>query len=309
MDDAPLTAEGTDARDGPELLAGRQATVGSMPVRRVLPQRARRTVGAWCFADHLGPVRTGSGVEVGIGPHPHTGLQTVTWLLSGELLHLDSLGSEQPIRPGQLNLMTAGVGVSHAEEGTNRSSDELHGVQLWVAQPDATRHGPPAFEHHAQPPRLELDGARAVVLVGELAGHASPARRDTDHLGADLVIEAPGTTLPLRREHEHALVVLEGAVSLGDGLVAEPGVLAPIGSGRDEWRLEVLEPARALLLGGVPFPEPVLMWWNFVGRSRGELGEARRQWSMRDQRFGVVHSQLERIEVDPPPWESPPRGS
>ena len=212
--------------DGLELLAGREATVGSMRVRRVLPQRARRTVGAWCFADHMGPVRTDDGVEVGIGPHPHSGLQTVTWLLSGELLHLDSLGSEQPIRPGQLNLMTAGAGVAHAEEGTSRRSDELQGVQLWVAQPEATRHGPPAFEHHPELPRLELAGAQAIVLVGDFAGHLSPARRDTDHVGADLVIEPPGTTLPLRPDYEHALIVLEGAVSLGGGLVAEPGVLA-----------------------------------------------------------------------------------
>ncbi len=308
-EDAPLTADRPASPDRPELLSGREAMVGSMRVRRVLPQRARRTVGAWCFADHLGPVRTSDAVEVGIGPHPHIGLQTVTWLLSGELLHLDSLGSEQPIRPGQLNLMTAGAGVAHAEESTKRSGDELHGVQLWVAQPEATRHGPPAFEHHGELPRLELVGARAVVLVGELSSHVSPARRDTDHLGADLVIEPPGTTLPLRRDYEHALIVLEGAVSLGDELLAEPGTLASLGSGRDECRLEVLAPARALLLGGVPFPEPILMWWNFVGRSRDEFTEARRQWWMQDKRFGVVHSRLERIDVDRPPWESPAGGS
>jgi quercetin 2,3-dioxygenase len=305
-EDTPPAAEHPVTADAPQLLVGRQATVGSMRVRRVLPQRVRRTVGAWCFADHLGPVRTGDGVDAGIGPHPHTGLQTVTWLLSGELLHLDSLGTEQPIRPGQLNLMTAGAGVAHAEESPNRRGGELHGVQLWVAQPEATRHGPPAFEHHAELPCLELPGARAVVLVGDLAGHASPARRDTDHLGADLVIEPPGTTVPVRRELEYALVVLDGRVTLDEGMRAEPGALAFLGSGRDEWRLEVRAPARALLLGGVPFSEPVLMWWNFVGRSRDELSAARRQWSMRDERFGVVRSRLERIEVDPPPWEAAP---
>ncbi len=304
-DDAPLTEEQPVPSGGLELLAGREATVGSMRVRRVLPQRARRTVGAWCFADHMGPVRTDDGVEVGIGPHPHSGLQTVTWLLSGELLHLDSLGSEQPIRPGQLNLMTAGAGVAHAEEGTRLRGDELQGVQLWVAQPETTRHGPPAFEHHPELPRLELAGLRAVVLVGDLAGHASPARRDTDHVGADLLMEPPGTTLPLRPDYEHALVVLEGAVSLGGGLVAEPGVLASLGSGRDECRLEVRVQSRALLLGGVPFPDPLVMWWNFVGRSREELSEARRQWSAGDERFGRVRSRLRRMEVGPPPWESP----
>jgi quercetin 2,3-dioxygenase len=303
-DDAPPTPERRVTPDGPEVLAGRDAMVGSMRVRRVLPQHARRTVGAWCFADHLGPVPMSNGVEVGIGPHPHTGLQTVTWLLSGELLHLDSLGSEQRIRPGELNLMTAGAGVAHAEEAPNRGSEDLHGVQLWVAQPEATRHGPPAFEHHSELPRFELPGTQAVVLVGEFSGHVSPARRDTEHFGADLVLEPPGTTLPLRPDHEHGLVVLEGAVSIGERLVVEPGALASVGPGRGEWRLNVRQPARALLLGGVPFPEPVLMWWNFVGRTRDELSMACRQWSLRDERFGVVRSRLERIEVDPPPWES-----
>jgi quercetin 2,3-dioxygenase len=308
-DDAPLTEEPPKTSDGPALLPGREAAVGTMRVRRVLPQKARRTVGAWCFADHMGPVRREGGVEVGIGPHPHTGLQTVTWLLSGELLHLDSLGSEQPIRPGQLNLMTAGAGVAHAEEGTSRGGDELQGVQLWVAQPEATRHGPAAFEHHPELPRLDLAGARAIVLVGDLADHASPARRDSDLVGADLVIEPPGTTLPLRPDYEYALIVLEGAVLLGGGLVAEPGVLASLGSGRDECRLEARAQARALLLGGVPFPEPLLMWWNFVGRSQDELSEARRQWSVRDERFGRVRSRLAPMEVGPPPWESPAKSS
>ena len=108
--------------------------MGSLPVRRVLPHRPRRTVGSWCFVDHVGPVPRPSAGEVGIGPHPHLGLQTVTWLVSGELVHLDSLGSEQLIRPGQLNLMTAGHGVAHAEEDPGRARG-LHGVQLWVAQP------------------------------------------------------------------------------------------------------------------------------------------------------------------------------
>ncbi len=304
-DDTSVTEEQPMPSDGLELLAGREATVGSMRVRRVLPQRARRTVGAWCFADHMGPVRTDDGVEVGIGPHPHTGLQTVTWLLSGELLHLDSLGSEQPILPGQLNLMTAGGGVAHAEEGTSRRGGELQGVQLWVAQPESTRHGLPAFEHHPELPHLELPGSRAVVLVGEFAGHASPARRDTDHLGVELVVQPPGTTLPLWRGHEYGLVVLDGAVSLGGGLVAEPGMLASLGSGRDECRLEVRAEARALLLGGEPFSEPLFMWWNFVGRSRDELSEARRQWSSGDKRFGPVRSRLGRVDVGPPWWESP----
>src|SRR5688572_17423403 len=149
--DAAPTPETEAPTAGPvlELLDARESRVGALTVRRALPQRARRTVGAWCFVDHLGP--TPPGADVGIAPHPHSGLQTATWLLDGELLHRDSLGSEQEIRPGQLNLMSAGRGVAHSEEATGgRRERTLHGVQLWLAQPEATRHGPAAFEHHAE---------------------------------------------------------------------------------------------------------------------------------------------------------------
>ncbi len=301
-DAAPVPGP-ADRAEGPvvEIAPGRLTQVGSLPVRRVLPQRPRRTVGSWCFLDHVGPVRAEPGASFGIGPHPHLGLQTVTWLLSGELLHLDSLGSEQVIRPGQLNLMTAGHGVSHAEEDPARS-EEVHAVQLWVAQPADTRDGPPAFEHHAELPRLELDYAEAAVLVGDFDGVDSPARRDTEHMGVELRLRDPGTTVPLRTDYEHALVVLEGRVVV-DAVAVEPGVLAYLGQGREQCQLRASAPARALLLGGVPFPEPILMWWNFVGRSREEVSEARRQWSGDDGRFGHVRSSLERIEVGAPPWE------
>jgi len=302
-DDATPVPRATAQADGPvvEITPGRFTRVGSLPVRRVLPQRPRRTVGSWCFVDHAGPVPVEAGVAFGIGPHPHMGLQTVTWLVAGELLHLDSLGSEQLIRPGQLNLMTAGHGVSHAEEDPARAG-EVHAVQLWVAQPAGTRDGPAAFEHHAELPRLELDSGAGTVLVGDFAGVASPARRDTEHVGAELTLRGPSTVVPLRAAYEHALVVLEGRVTV-DGAAVEPGVLGYLGSGRDECRFVVDSPARALLLGGVPFPEAVLMWWNFVGRTREEVSEATRQWSDDDGRFGRVRSSLRRIEVGPPPWE------
>src|SRR3954469_19600454 len=162
-----------------ELLHSREAEVGAMRVRRALPRRAHRTVGAWCFADHFGPVVVTEEHGLDIGPHPHIGLQTVTWLLAGEARHRDGLGSDQVLRPGQLNLMTAGHGVAHAEEATGRYRGELHGIQLWVAQPEPTRHGPAGFEHHAALPEAAVDGARATVLVGEFAGQRSPARQDT----------------------------------------------------------------------------------------------------------------------------------
>ena len=302
-DDAVSVPGTTDQIAGPvvELSPARLTQVGSLPVRRVLPQRPRRTVGSWCFLDHVGPVPVEPGVSFGIGPHPHLGLQTVTWLLSGELLHLDSLGSEQLIVPGQLNLMTAGHGVSHAEEDPARAG-QVHAVQLWVAQPAGTRDGPAAFEHHAELPRLDLGQAEATVLVGDFAGADSPARRDTAHMGVELTLRGPQTVVPLRPGDEHALVVLEGRVTV-DGVAVEPGVLAYLGLGRDECALGTEGPARALLLGGVPFPEPILIWWNFVGRTREEISDARRQWAADDGRFGHVRSSLERIAVGAPPWE------
>jgi hypothetical protein len=201
--------------------------------------------------------------------------------------------------------MTAGHGVAHAEESSGRYDGDLQGVQLWVAQPEATRHGAPAFEHHAELPGLEVEGAMVTVIVGQFGDGVSPARRDTDHVGVELDLVPPGATLPLRRDSEYALVVLEGAVTIDDQRV-EPGVLAYLGSGRDERRLGVSAPARALLLGGVPFGEQILIWWNFVGRTTEELSAARAQWSADDGRFGEVSSHLSRIGVGPPPWESRP---
>jgi redox-sensitive bicupin YhaK (pirin superfamily) len=201
-----------------------------------------------------------------IGPHPHTGLQTVTWLVAGEVLHRDSLGSEQVIRAGQLNLMTAGHGVTHSEEATGRYRGDLHGVQLWVAQPEATRHGPAAV---------------------------------------DAALE-PGTgAWPLRPRFEYALVVLDGEALVG-AQVVRPGQLAYLGQGREALALSARDPTRVLLLlGGEPFPEPILMWWNFVARTREEIDTAHRQWEAADPRFGRLSSPLARIPAPPPFWARP----
>jgi redox-sensitive bicupin YhaK (pirin superfamily) len=284
-----------------EITESRESQVGAFTVRRALPRRGRRTVGAWCFVDHMGPAAITEDRGLDVAPHPHIGLQTVTWLFAGEAVHRDSLGTEQRIAPGQLNLMTAGHGVAHSEEGTGRYRGDLHGVQLWVAQPSATRDGPAAFEHHPELPQVDLAGAAATVLVGDLAGTASPARCDTEHVGIELDLRAGGTTVPLQSRYEHALVVFTGAV-LVDGQTVEPGHLAYLGLGRDECRLSAREPARVLLIGGVPFEEPVLMWWNFVARTRAEIIDAHAGWTAADDRFGQVASALPRIDVGPPPW-------
>jgi redox-sensitive bicupin YhaK (pirin superfamily) len=266
-----------------EVTESRASQVGDLPVRRALPRRTRRTVGAWCFVDHMGPA-TVDERGLGVAPHPHIGLQTVTWLLEGEALHRDSLGTEQVIAPGQLNLMTAGHGVAHSEEGTGRYRGGVHGVQLWVAQPSTVRDGPAAFEHHAEVPHVELDHGTATVLVGDFAGAASLARRDSDHAGVDLDLRRGATALPMRRDYEHALVVLTGRVFV-DGAAIEPGHLAYLGVGRDELGLTVEHPARVLLVGGLPFDEQVLMWWNFVARTRDEILTAHADWAAAAERF------------------------
>jgi redox-sensitive bicupin YhaK (pirin superfamily) len=288
-----------------EITPSRESVVGAMRVRRALPRIGRRTVGAWCFADHMGPELVTETRGLDIGPHPHTGLHTVTWLVAGEVLHRDSLGSEQVIRAGQLNLMTAGEGVTHSEEATGRYRGQLHGVQLWVAQPEATRHGAAVFEHHAELPRVELGNAVATVLVGGFAGAASPARHDTALVGVDAALERGTGAWPLAPSFEHALVVLEGELLVGEQVV-RPGELAYLGVGRDELVLSAADPARALLLGGEPFGEPILMWWNFVVRDRAELDAAYRQWAAAGPRFGRLRSPLARIPAPAPFWA--PRG-
>jgi len=284
-----------------EITDSQQSRVGAIEVRRTLPRQRRRSVGPWCFVDHMGPSSVGPPEGMGVAPHPHIGLQTVTWLIEGKAVHRDSLGTEQVVRPGELNLMTAGHGVSHSEEGTDTYRGTLHGLQLWIAQPAATRDGPPAFEHHGSLPHRELAAGEATVLVGDLDGTTSPARCDTAHLGVDLSPRAGTTTMPLRGDFEHGLVVLTGALRLDEQIV-EPGHLAYLGTGRSEIALVTRGPARVLVFGGLPFDEELLMWWNFVARTREEILEAYRHWMARDDRFGRVASILPRIEVGPPPW-------
>jgi redox-sensitive bicupin YhaK (pirin superfamily) len=285
-----------------ELVPAGSAEVAGTAVRRALPTARRRTVGAWCFADHFGPAGVGPDHRAAIGPHPHIGLQTVTWLVAGEQRHRDSLGSDQVIRAGQLNLMTAGHGVVHAEESLDYQGT-LHGVQLWVALPDAVRHSDPDFEHLPELPRVAVGAAEASVLVGALDGARSPARVHSPLLGVDLRVRAGDATVPLDRGFEHGVVVLEGDLDVG-GTRVRPGTLAFLAAGRDELPLRADGDARALLLGGAPFEEPLFMWWNFVGRTRRGMEEARRQWVSGDGRFGPVESTLDRMPAPGLPWRA-----
>jgi len=281
----------------PEVVEGHEADVGGIPVRRLLPRAVRRTVGAWCFVDHAGPLDVGDGT-MQVGPHPHTGLHTVTWMLDGELVHRDSLGSEQPLRPGQVNLMTAGHGVAHAEQVPVGATGRQQLVQLWVAQPEETRHGPAAFEHHAAPPVLETPDLTATLLVGRLGEAVSTARSDWPIVGADLVVRT-ATTLPIEVGFEHAVIPI-GEPVLVDGAIVEPGALGYLAPGGGELALAPATgdgPARVVLLGGEPFPDRLAMFWNFVARTRDELEEAAADWASGDPRFGEVGGGLPRTPV------------
>ncbi len=244
-------------------------------------------VGAWCFVDHYGPDSVHDG-GMFVPPHPHTGLQTVSWLVSGEVLHHDSLGSEQLIRPGQLNLMTAGRGIAHAEVTPAGSTEQLHGVQLWVALPGTARDTAPAFEHHAELPTVGLPGCVATVIAGDFARVQSTATTFTDLLGVELDLAAGADLdVPVRPEHEHALLALDEDVAIGTATVPR-GALHYLPPGPDVIRVRSRTASRVLLLGGLPFDETVVMWWNFLGTDHDSIAAARKDWEAASPRFGEV---------------------
>ena len=287
-----------------ERIGSHVSDVGGLPIQRALPNKARRNIGAWCFADHAGPATTLKRMNV--GPHPHTGLSTFSWMIEGEILHRDSLGSEQVLRPGQVNLMTAGHGISHSEESL---SDRIHLAQLWIALPDAERERAPSFQHFPELPRLGLGGWDGTLLVGELDGCRSPVPSFTPLLGLDLACSGPvDAVLRLRRGFEHGVMLLEGEVEVaptGHEAVESvaPGTLLYIGPGCEAVELRSAGPARLLLLGGEPWATPPLLWWNFVGREPAAMGAWAQDWAREDGgRFGVVAGYVgPRIAVPPVP--------
>lgn len=253
----------------------------AMTVRRTLPNRQRSTIGAWCFVDHYGPDDVELSGGMNLGPHPHTGLQTVTWLFQGEVEHRDSVGSVQLIQPGQVNLMTAGTGISHAENSTGHVP-VLHGVQLWVALADKDRFVAPFFEHHIAP-RTTIGEAQLIVFVGELTGDSgtvsAPTTTFTPLLGAEITAPAGSTfTIPVNPSFEHGILVDTGAVEV-NGELTNKDQLAYVEPGHTQLHINVGdEPVRLVLLGGAPFEEELVMWWNFIGRSHDEIVAFREQW-------------------------------
>jgi quercetin 2,3-dioxygenase len=286
--DCGAVAEFYDARVVP--LGG----VRGVTVARTLPQRTLPTVGAWCFLDLFGPADEPSSIM----PHPHIGLQTVTWPFRGEIRHRDSVGSDVVIRPGQLNLMTSGNGIAHSEVAAPGAIGG-HGLQLWVALPSASASIAPHFEQHRDLPLHEVPGLRATVLLGTLGSATSPATAYTPIVGADMVLDASASLeLPVREDFEHAVLVISGSLSVA-GTVVDPGPLLYLGTGRGSLALSAGPAgAHALLLGGEPFREDLVMWWNFVGRSHEEIDAARAAWESHDvERFADIagHTIDERI--------------
>ncbi|MBO1756176.1 bifunctional pirin family protein/GNAT family N-acetyltransferase [Allobranchiibius sp. CTAmp26] len=286
----PATAA-VDGRLAVEVLKAREVPLGgprAMTVRRTLPQRQRSLIGAWCFADHYGPDDVSLTGGMDVPPHPHTGLQTVSWLFSGEVEHRDTLGTHAMVRPGELNLMTAGAGIAHTEVSTPDTTT-LQGVQLWVALPDADRNVDGAFDHYV-PPQVHLQGGRARVFLGDLFGSRSPVHTFSPLLGAELTIEAGAhLDIPVRADFEHGLLVDTGTVTVCETSVLR-AELGYVGTGADTIPVTNTgdRPARLILLGGTPFGEEVLMWWNFLGRTHEEIARYREQWEARSARFGQV---------------------
>jgi redox-sensitive bicupin YhaK (pirin superfamily) len=272
-----------------ERLQTRGAEIGGgLTIRRALPHPHRRTVGAWCFLDHAGPMRFAAGGGIHVGPHPHIGLQTFTWMIEGTVVHRDSLGNEQAITPGQVNLMTAGAGIVHAEDSAAGPAGSLHAAQLWIALPDAERHRPPAFRNYPHLPLIETGGFAVRVLAGSALGETSPAQVHSPLVGLDL--SAAGSAflgLPLRASFEHAALVLAGtARAAGESL--SPGTLLYLGAGRTHLDISCESAARMLVIGGEPLREEILVWWNFVARTREEIAQATDDWNA-GRRFGAVH--------------------
>lgn len=271
-----------------ELLTPRRVKLGeSTEVRRLLPNLGRRMVGAWAFVDHYGPDDITDEPGMQVPPHPHMGLQTVSWLHEGEVLHRDSLGSLATIRPRELGLMTSGRAISHSEESPRSHAALLHGAQLWVALPNAHRGVEPHFQHHTDLPTVTAPGLTATVILGALDGAASPGTAYTPIVGADLALaRGAEARLPLDPDFEYAVLSMSGEAEV-DGVPVLPGSMLYLGCGRTELPLRAESDAGLMLVGGEPFEEEIVMWWNFVARTQDEITQAREDW-MDGDRFGAV---------------------
>ncbi len=270
-----------------ESYPNRDASLGSLQIKRALPIRDRRMVGPWCFLDRFGPLAFAGDQPMDVPPHPHIGLQTVTWLLEGEVLHRDSLGSEALVGPGGVNVMTAGRGIAHAEQTPIRNSGRLSGIQLWIALPDVHRHIDPSFTGVEHVPFVEQRGGILQVFAGGHEGVTSPAPHLSEMIGMDVQVHTGETVeFGLNPAYEHAVLVLSGDCSF-EAQPLQEHALHYLGTRRAGLSFSSHAGGRILLIGGPPFPETILMWWNFVARTPDEIARAREDWEQH-QRFGEV---------------------
>jgi quercetin 2,3-dioxygenase len=266
----------------------RVAIVGdNLKIHRALPSKQKRLIGAWCFLDHAGPTTFKEGEGFSVGPHPHIGLQTFTWMIEGEIYHQDSLGYQQIIRPNEINLMTAGHGISHIERSPEGHSPHLHLAQLWIALPKAQCDMPPSFEHYESLPVIEQNNCRFTLLAGEFLGQTSPVKVYSDMMGVDIhALVNTSTVLPLNPNYEYGILLLQGELSVEQDTL-DTGTLLYFQPGQHQLHLELKANTRLLLIGGKPFEEDIIIWWNFVGRSTEEIQQAAHDW-INQSRFGQV---------------------
>ena len=257
-------------------------------VQRLLPQAMLRKIGAWVFLDHFGPTEQEDAMVV--GAHPHTGLQTATSLLEGEVEHRDSLGSVQRLLPGQLNLMTAGRGIAHSELSV--SSSTLHAVQLWIALPDSVRNMKPEFEHIGDLPVVRGINYTAKVMVGEFEGQSSPAKVHSPLVGIELTLNASGMVwFPADPSFEYGFLSLDNHVEV-DGKEIAPGELAYSAPGKDLIVMDAPAGSRFIVIGGKPFKEQIVMWWNFIARNHSEIVAMREAWNQAAPIFAPFEDQI-----------------
>ena len=261
--------------------------LGQFEVRRVLPSKALSMVGPFIFVDQFGPAQLDLGSGMDVRPHPHINLATVTWLFEGAIDHRDSIGSFATIRPGQVNLMTAGKGIVHSErspEAERKAGPRLYGMQTWLALPDGREEIDPAFEAVTDLPVIEDGHAKAIVIMGELWGERAPTTTHADTIYAEIMLE-PGGMIPLEEDADERAVMLVGGEASVDGHALTLYQLAVLQPGR-EMTLESRSGARVMLMGGEAFTTKRHAWWNFVSSSRERINQAKDDW--REGRFGTV---------------------
>jgi redox-sensitive bicupin YhaK (pirin superfamily) len=287
------------ACDAVELvIVPRTSDLGGFTVRRALPNARRRMVGPFIFVDHMGPAEFRSGQGLDVRPHPHIGLATVTYLFDGEIVHRDSLGSDIPIRPNELNWMSAGRGIVHSERTATDhrvAGERLHGMQCWVALPAAAEEGAPAFHHHDQAalPTVAGEGKTVRVVAGSLLGVRSPVETLWDTIFAEAQLAA-GASLPLDAAHEErAVYVVSGEIDVqGDRFAA--GRLLVFRPG-DRITVKAATDAQLVILGGAAMDGPRYIWWNFVSSRKERIEQAKADWKA--ARFSMVPGDSEFIPL------------